>query len=130
MAKSSITPQVLEMLLENWGLFVTTGNWGPKQQHECGSAERAWNSNPARYVWEGAAHIPAKQADDTLGILMEGVIANAPQDYVRPLLFFYGYRRQPFEFAGTMRISRAQAECLLVSAKAFVKTKLEGMGYE
>ena len=56
--------------------------------------------------------------------------AAMPIDYVKPLTYYYGYRRQPFEFAGTMRITRAQADALLVSAKAHVKQKLEGMGYE
>lgn len=130
MKKTSVTPQVLEMLLDNWGVFATTGRWGPKEQTECGSVERAYNSNLERYVWEGDAQVVPKQADDALGALLDRIIAAMPIDHVRPLAFYYGYRRQPFEFAGTMRITRAQADALLVSAKATVKQKLEAMGYE
>lgn len=128
--KTNITPQVLEMLLENWGIFVTTGNWGPEARKECGSIERQWNSNPSRYVWEGNASVPRKSADDTLGILIERLLSDMPSDYVRPLLHFYGYNRQPFEFAGSMRISAAMASSLLISAKSTLKQSLEQMGYE
>lgn len=130
MSLSTITNHVLEMLLENWGLFVTTGNWGPKVATECGSMERIWNSDKSRYVWDGEAKALAKAANDTLGALLDKIICAAPIDYVRPLLFFYGHNQQPFQFAGLMRVSQSMAASLLVSAKAFVKQTLESMGYE
>lgn len=128
--KTKITNHVLEMLLENWGLFVTTGHWGPEQRTECGSIERQWNSDSSRYVWEGNASVRPKQADDVMGILIERLVGEMPTDYVRPLLYFYGHNKQPVQFAGTMRISSAMAASLLISAKSSLKQSLEQMGYD
>jgi hypothetical protein len=128
--KTNITSHVLEMLLENWGIFVTTGHWGPEVRKECGSIERQWNSDSSRYVWEGNASVRQKQADEVLGILVERLLADMPTDHVRPLLYFYGHNKQPFQFAGLMRISADKARCLLISAKSNLKQSLEQMGYE
>jgi hypothetical protein len=130
MKKTDITPQVLEMLLENWGAFVTTGHWGPQVRTECGSIERQWNSDSSRYVWEGNATTPRKEANDALGIMIERLVSDMPTDHVRPLLYFYGYNKQPVQFAGLMRISSAMADSLLITAKSTLKQSLEQMGYE
>ena len=60
MKKTVITLHVLEMLLNNWGIFVSTGTWGPKVATQCGSIEREWNSNLSRYVWDDQGR-PAKE---------------------------------------------------------------------
>ncbi len=130
MAQTVVTPHVLEMLLQNWGLFVVSGHWGPLPQTECGSIERNWNSDKSRYVWDEHANVMPHHADDTLGILLEKILSDAPIDYVKPLLMFYGYKKQPRQFAYQLRVSPAQAESLLISAKSFVKHKLEIIGYD
>lgn len=128
--KTKITNHVLEMLLENWGIFVTTGHWGPEVRKECGSIERQWNSDSSRYVWEGNASVRKNVADDVLGILIERLVGDMPIDYIKALLYFYGHNKQPVQFAGLMRISSAMAECILISAKSNLKQSLEQMGYE
>lgn len=126
MKKTAINAQQLESLLVNWGAFVMTGSWGPKTSSECGSCERQWNSNPARYAWDGGK--PQRlhdDADDALGGLIEGILEDIPMDWRRVLLHRYGHKRAGYKLAVAMNISVGQAEALLVSARAFVLGKLE-----
>lgn len=121
MAKTSITPQVLEMLLENWGLFVSTGSWGPRIATECGSAEREWNSNLSRYVWDSEGRpLRDRQCDDALGEMLEHIILDLPMDYVRVLL--RRYARREFDMGH-------YSMAILDSARISVHEKLEEQGY-
>jgi hypothetical protein len=126
MKKTDVTPQVLEMLLENWGLFVTSGNWGPKIATECGSAERAFNHVRGRYDRNRRDQsgddepISTAQCQDDLGERLERIIRELPIDYVNVLVRAYGYRRVIFGSYG---------KAILDSAKVSVHEKLEEQGY-
>lgn len=120
MKKTSITPQVLEMLLDNWGLFVSSGSWGPKVATQCGSIEREWNSNLSRYVWDDARPSRDIACDDALGFMLEKIIRALPIDYVRVLLDWYAHKK--FDMCNYRK-------SILVSAKVEVQEKLEGMSY-
>lgn len=121
MKKTVITLHVLEMLLNNWGIFVSTGTWGPKVATQCGSIEREWNSNLSRYVWDDQGR-PAKeiQCNDKLGVLLEEIICSLPIDYVKVLLDWYAHKK--FNLC-------AYRKAILVSAKIEVQQKLENLGY-
>ncbi len=120
MKQTAITPHVLEMLLENWGVFVSTGSWGPRVATECGSIEREFNSNLSRYVWDDARPVKDKSCDETLGFMLESIIRNLPMDFVRVLLDWYAHKK--FNMC-------AYRKAILVSAKIEVQEKLEGMSY-
>lgn len=120
MKQSSITPQVLEMLLDNWGLFVSSGSWGPKVATQCGSIEREFNSNLSRYVWDDARPVKDKSCNESLGFMLESIIRDLPMDFVRVLLDWYAHKK--FNMG-------AYRKAILVSAKIEVQEKLEGMSY-
>lgn len=120
MKQTAITPHVLEMLLENWGVFVSTGSWGPKIATECGSIEREFNSNLSRYVWDDARPVKDKSCNETLGFMLEHIIRDFPMDYVRVLLDWYAHKK--FDMCNYRK-------SILVSAKVEVQEKLEGMSY-
>lgn len=148
--KTSVTTQILEMLLENWGLFCTTGSWGPRVATECGSAERAWNTDASRRVWSDKDHQPVGagdadglprnfiaagrsarrlQADDAQGALVERLLQDAPLEWRRVLLHRYGFNRTGYVLATSMNTSIGQVEALLVSARVHVHERLEAIGY-
>lgn len=132
MKKSAVTAQVLEMLLENWGGFVSTGTWGPRIATRCGSAEQAYADNSRRHVWdneETAVQARHKAADTCMGLLVESALESAPMDWRRVLLQRYGHRRTGYLLAVAMNTSVGQVEALLVSAKTHVHEKLEEVGY-
>lgn len=132
MKKSAVTAQVLEMLLENWGSFVSTGSWGPRIATRCGSAEQAYADYSSRAIWgseEGPAMGRHKASDTSLGLLVEKALESAPMDWRCVLLHRYGHRRTGYLLAVAMNTSVGQVEALLVSAKAHVHEKLEGVGY-
>lgn len=132
MKKTTINHHQLEMLLENWGSFVTTGTWGPRIATECGSAERAWNHHGSRHVWDEseAGGLPRhKAADNALGVLVERMLEDAPLDWRRVLLQRYGHRRTGYRLAVALNTSVAQSEALLVSVKAHVLERLEAVGH-
>lgn len=120
MKRTAITPHVLEMLLENWGLFVSSGSWGPKVATQCGSIEREWNSNLSRYVWDDARPVKNTAYNDALGFMLENIICALPIDYVRVLLDWYAYKN--FDMCNYRK-------SILVSAKIEVQEKLEGISY-
>jgi len=121
MAKTTITPDVLEMLLENWGLFVNSGSWGPRIANQCGSAEREWNSNLSRYVWDNEGRpVRERQCNDELGDRVERIIRDLPMDYIRVLLS--RYQKNEYNMS-------AYNKALLVSAKVSVQEKLEEQAY-
>lgn len=128
MKKTTINEQQLEMLLENWGAFVTTGTWGPRVATECGSAERAWNQHSSRHVWDDSESggLPRhKAADDAMGELVERMLSDVPMDWRRVLLHRYGHRRTGYLLAMALNTSVAQSAALLVSVKAHVLGRLE-----
>lgn len=115
--KPVITHQQLEMLLENWGLFCTTGNWGPAASIVCGSAEREYADNLGRYVWDdGSRPARAMRGDDALGMLIERALESCPMDWRRVLLRWYGLGH---------RNLCARNQALLVSARVYVLEQLE-----
>lgn len=120
MKQTAITSHVLEMLLENWGAFVSTGSWGPRVATECGSIEREFNSNLSRYVWDDARPVKDTACDETLGFMLEHIIRDFPMDYVRVLLDWYAHKK--FDMCNYRK-------SILVSAKVEVQEKLEGMSY-
>jgi len=120
MKQTAITPHVLEMLLENWGVFVSTGSWGPRVATECGSIEREWNSNLSRYVWDDARPVKDKSCNESLGFMLESIIRDLPMDFVRVLIDWYVHKK--FNMC-------AYRKAILVSAKIEVQEKLEGMSY-
>ena len=132
MKKTTINHHQLEMLLENWGSFVTTGTWGPRIATECGSAERAWNQHGSRYIWDDSESggLPRhKAADNALGVLVERMLEDAPMDWRRVLLQRYGHRRTGYRLAVALNTSIAQSEALLVSVKTHVLERLEAIGH-
>lgn len=121
MRKTMITAHVLEMLLVNWGIFVSTGSWGPRPQKQCGSAERAWNSDLSRYVWEGKSKlVKDNQCDEELGLKLEEIIRALPISYVNILLKEYAYKQH---------IETAYNKAILLSARLEVLAQLETISY-
>jgi len=128
--KTKITNHVLEMLLENWGIFVTTGNWGPLPRSECGSIERQWNSDKSRYVWEGKAASGHTECNPRLGALIEQMLQSLDDKHRKVLLHRYGYKKTMVSIAIELRLSLSFIDCLLIQAKILILEKIQVSGYE
>lgn len=125
MAERNITRQRLEFLLENWGLFATTGEAIIRVPTQCGSVERRWNDNPSRFGHGERAYISRGTPDDGLGLVVERCVLALEPRQQRALLLHYGHLYTSIRLAATLHISPAAVEALVATAAIAVWEMLE-----